>query len=127
MSLRPRFLPACLVLALSTVLPASAWAGCEVSNFSFDLTGASKTSIVKVDSGDSCSVFFRAGGQYSFSSLTLTEKPSHGTVAKDGRFSFSYEPKAGFRGKDMFALELCGAHGIRGKGCVTLRYDVTVR
>ena len=63
--------------------------------------------------------------QVEFTSASIVEQPSNGTFEQTGSFAFKYQPKAGFKGADEYAVKVCG-HNSQRSGCATVTYRVTV-
>jgi hypothetical protein len=60
-----------------------------------------------------------------FTSLSVATHPKNGTVTQTGDRTFAYQPRAGFKGSDVYAIQIC-ANTSKGSGCSTLTYQVTV-
>jgi hypothetical protein len=60
-----------------------------------------------------------------FTGASVAVTPSHGSLTQTGEYEFKYQPAAGFKGSDRYALEVCGESNA-GSGCSVLTYQVTV-
>jgi hypothetical protein len=63
--------------------------------------------------------------QVQFTNASIVEQPNNGTFEQTGSFAFKYQPKAGFRGTDEYAIKVCG-HNSQRAGCATITYRVAV-
>lgn len=118
-------LPLALGLATLVALPAAASA-CRTISASYTLDDSTKTTKMSLAKDTACSVGYNAGGPFMLSSLTIVEPPGKGKLEKISKLRFRYAAPEGYTGPDLFVLKLCGAHNIRGPGCQTIRYEVTV-
>jgi hypothetical protein len=73
--------------------------------------------------GSTCIHKIRANNTFRFASASVVSAPRNGTLAPMESFSFRYQPKAGFRGSDEYAVQVCG---VRRGACSTLMYRMTV-
>lgn len=60
-----------------------------------------------------------------FTGASIATAPRHGTLTQTDEYEFKYQPAAGFKGSDRYAVEVCGESDA-GSGCSTLTYLVTV-
>ena len=68
---------------------------------------------------------FREGPGYRFTAASFLAPPPHGILAKTGPTQFRYQPFAGYRGSDSYAIRLCAVVNGR-RGCSSLTYWVEV-
>ena len=61
-----------------------------------------------------------------FEKAVIAQAPKKGQLSQSGEFSFFYKPGNGFKGKDTFAVYICGTT-MHGSGCSRITYNVTVR
>ncbi len=61
-----------------------------------------------------------------FEKAVIAQAPKKGQLSQPGEFSFFYKPGNGFKGKDTFAVYICGTT-MHGSGCSRITYNVTVR
>lgn len=80
---------------------------------------------VQVADSKGCGHFFRSGGQTAFTSASIVSAAKNGKFVQTGAFNFSYTPKAGFRGRDTYAVKVCGTNRA-GSGCSTINYQTTI-
>ena len=73
--------------------------------------------------GSTCIHKIRANNTFRFASASVVSAPRNGTLAPMESFSFRYQPKAGFRGSDEYAVQVCG---VRRGACSTLMYRMMV-
>jgi hypothetical protein len=73
--------------------------------------------------GSTCIHKIRANNTFKFASASVVSAPRNGTLAPMESLSFRYQPKAGFRGSDEYAVQVCG---MRRGACSTLMYRMTV-
>lgn len=119
------FMIICCVLTFSAPL-SQAMARCQVAGYSYRFQNETVDFAASVDAGTSCDHTRRAFGRTVFTGFSIVQRPSHGTLARTGDYSVRYTPKAGFRGKDTYAIRICGRSG-GGSGCSTIRYLTTVQ
>lgn len=112
-----------LALALTVAFPGLAAAKCKYTGFSFRLQNEVVNTSGTVDKMG-CKMQYRAGGRTMFTESSIAEPPKHGTLKKTGSFAFSYYPKPGYTGPDIFALKVCGSN-LQGPGCSTIKYSLT--
>jgi hypothetical protein len=72
-----------------------------------------------------CKHAFTAGANLTFTSASILRTPLNGTLQQTGAFSFLYKPNPGFKGKDAYAVKVCGKNRV-GSGCSTINYDAAV-
>jgi hypothetical protein len=73
----------------------------------------------------SCSHTPHSGGMLVFKSVSVAQRPAHGTLRQQGSFTTAYLAAPGYHGEDAYALRVCGFN--RGAdGCSTLRYRARI-
>lgn len=73
-----------------------------------------------------CSFNFQGGGgKWTLTSASVGSPAKNGALVQTGAFNFTYKPKKGFKGQDIYALKICGT-GPSGAGCSTVIYETTV-
>jgi hypothetical protein len=112
-----------IVLACGALSPSPArTAECIVSGypttFGVDMNGS-----FEIRSGDSCHYAFNLRGVVRSSRVAAHAK--HGTVRMLDLTSFEYQPRAGYKGTDAFAIEATG-ESQTGEGKSILNMNVTV-
>lgn len=116
---------AALAVSMS-LLATTAKADCRTAPFRFFVDQNDTVDTTVNTDGSECPIQFRAGGQLMLDGMTIAARPRNGTIATTGALSAVYRPKTGFKGKDAFAIRVCGSNR-SGKGCSTIRYAVTVQ
>ena len=112
-------------LMLMRLMPAQA--ACQFSPFSFFPDRNDQVQIqVTTESGQSCTMAFKQGPGYKFTSASFLKPPPHGVLAKTGATKFLYLPFKDYRGLDSYAIRICAIVQGRG-GCSSLTYVVDVR
>ena len=107
-------------------LTGSAVAECHMQPTSFSLSqNDSVTSKATIDGGG-CLHAFLSGDASIYTSARILNKPSHGSLAQIGRFSFAYVPAKRYKGLDSYGFMLCGTNAA-GAGCARIKIDVTVQ
>ena len=106
-------------------LPAEA--ACQFSPFSFFPDRNDRVQIqVTTQSGQSCTMAFKEGPGFKFTSAEFLKPPPHGVLAKTGETAFLYLPFDGYKGPDSYAIKICAI--VQGRsGCSSLTYVVDVR
>ncbi len=112
-------------LVLTPLVPAQAT--CQFSPFSFFPVRNDEVQIrVTTQSGHSCTMAFKEGPGYKFTSASFLKAPPHGVLAKTGPTKFLYLPFTGYQGNDSYAVKICAI--VQGRsGCSSLTYVVDVR
>ena len=112
-------------LTLTGLMPAQA--ACQFSPFSFSPDQNDQVQIqVTTESGQSCTMAFKEGPGYKFTSASFLKPPPRGVLAKTGATKFLYLPFKDYRGQDSYAIKICAI--VRGRsGCSSLTYVVDVR
>jgi len=106
---------------------APAQAACQFSPYSFFPDRNDQTQIqVRTESGQSCTMAFKEGPGYKFTSASFLKPPPHGVLAKTGETKFLCLPFKGYQGQDSYAIKIC-AIVQRCGGCSSLTYMVDVR
>jgi hypothetical protein len=88
--------------------------------------GSDSTSYMLVPHGGRCSLMVRAGARSTFSSMSVSAPPRHGTARVDGGSRVVYQSKPGYRGEDTFSYTVSGVDS-RGPGKTIIRVAVTVQ
>jgi hypothetical protein len=65
--------------------------------------------------------------QGTLASSELSQRPQHGTVKMVDKDTWTYEPTAGYRGPDAFAITAKGQSIDQKPGTSVLSYKVTVK
>ena len=118
------FLPACAVLVLSSGI---ALAECRTGAFNFDFGQTQSVEATTSATQGECLLGFRGGRSTTYESITPLKNPANGSfVAHSSGLGYIYTPKVGFKGTDSATLKVCGTGG-SGKGCVNVRYTITVQ
>ena len=101
-------------------------AACQFSPFQFFPDRNDHVQIeVTTEAGSVCSMAFKEGPGYKFTSASFLKAPPHGVLAKTGFTSFTYIPFKGYHGRDSYAIKICAI--VQGrKGCSSLVYVVEV-
>src|SRR5215475_8905968 len=71
--------------------------------------GFDSTSYMLVRPGGRCALMVRAGARSTFSSMSVSAPPRHGTARVDGGSRVVYQPKPGYRGEDSFSYTVSGS------------------
>jgi hypothetical protein len=113
------------LLVAGALGPASA--GCRFSPFSFFPDRNDKVEIeAETQTGNGCTMAFKPGPGYRFTSASFLSAPPHGVLAKTGPTSFLYLPFNEFKGEDSYALKVCAV--VKGRhGCSSLTYRIDVQ
>jgi hypothetical protein len=109
--------------------PAATSGGCHTDDYTFSTVLNQSVTANSVSIGGaacSYSVAPTHPDQVQFTSASIVEQPNNGAFEQTGSFAFKYQPKAGFRGTDEYAIKVCG-HNSQRAGCATLTYRVTVK
>lgn len=115
-----------VVMASFGVMDSALADRCQSSSFTFRFQG--ETVNASIDSGKSgCFVNYHAFGRSIFTESKVANGPKHGSLSKSGGFTFTYLPKGGYVGADVFAIKICGHGTTKVVGCSTIRYTVDVR
>jgi hypothetical protein len=77
--------------------------------------------------GSACTHRFWSGSTLRFTSGAIVSQPSNGNLSEIGTMQFRYEPTAGFKGVDHYAVRVCCKGGGGGSGCSTISYAITVQ
>jgi hypothetical protein len=112
-------------LIVAGSVPAEA--ACQFSPFSFFPDRNDRVQIeVTTEAGQSCTMAFKEGPGFKFTSAEFLKPPPHGVLAKTGTTAFLYLPFDGYKGPDSYAIKICAI--LQGRsGCSSLTYVVDVR
>lgn len=72
-----------------------------------------------------CMHEFRSPIGFEFTGASIATRPSNGTLSKLGPNSFMYKPKPGAKGRDQYAVKVCG-NSRAGSGCSLINFDTMV-
>jgi Bacterial Ig domain len=103
--------------------------GCHTDGYTFSTVLNQSATANSVSIGEATCFYTVAPihpDQVQFTSASIVEQPNNGTFEQTGSFAFKYQPKAGFRGTDEYAIKVCGRNSQRA-GCATVTYRVTVK
>ena len=89
----------------------------------FFAQGGSYNYTLQVTDGTSCNRGWNVGGTGTYTGMSVISSPKSGSLIIKG-VRPDYTVKAGFKGKDQFALKVCGTSR-QGNGCVDINVDVT--
>ena len=56
-------------------------------------------------------------------SHSVTDPPDHGRVQRRGAAAFTYEPKAGYRGRDSFTVQVADVFGVTDEAVIRVEVD----
>jgi hypothetical protein len=86
---------------------------------------AESVTTMSVESGRSCSIPTFANDTATLTSVRIAKQAGNGFADIQDGSSLRYRSRPGFKGRDEFIVALCATvHG--GKGCATVRVNVTV-
>ena len=109
--------------------PADVHAGeitCHTDHGTFSASHSRSTTAHSVSTGGSaCTYTLTPSPQVQWTGVSITEQPRNGTFEKTGEYAFKYQPKAGFKGTDEYAVKVCG-HDAQSSGCATITYHIIV-
>src|SRR5690242_18335219 len=113
-----------LGVAVTCLSPLSAEAKCrEVGkNFFHPPKGIDANKYRQTDNGR-CSFSYETFGTFMMTSARILEQPKNGKLTQDRPFGFVYVARKSFRGKDVFAVEVCG-ESMAARGCSRLNYEM---
>ena len=117
-----------LPLAAHAAPVQAAKSECRTDRFTFSAVNGDKVTANSVSTGGaSCSYKFAPvhPDAVQFTSGSITKQPSGGTLTQVSEFTFSYQPRAGFKGSDHVAIKVCG-HNSKRAGCATITYNISV-
>lgn len=111
-------------IALIAFAPMSAEAKCrEVGrNIFHPPKGINAMKFRQTDNGR-CSISYETLGNFTMTSARILEQPRHGKLTQDKPFGFLYLANKGWKGKNIFAVEVCG-ESMTAKGCSRLDYEM---
>jgi len=104
-------------------------AGCYTDNYTFSAVLSQSTTANSVSAGGAACLYSVAPihpDQVQFTSASIEKSASNGSFAQTGDFAFKYQPNAGFKGTDEYAIKVCG-HNNQQAGCAIVTYRVAVQ
>ena len=113
-----------LPLAILTAGPARAQSMCVVAG-NRPIMGANMTADFDVQAGQGCMYDIRPQG--TLSSSQISQRPQHGTLKMVDKDTLTYQPKAGYRGADSFAITAKGQSVDEKPGTSVLSFKVNVK
>ena len=113
-----------LPLAFLCAGPALAQGMCVVAG-NHPIMGANMTADFDVQSGQGCKYDIRPQG--TLTSSEISQRPQHGTVKMVDKDTLTYEPAAGYRGTDSFAITAKGKSIDETPGTSVLSFQVNVK
>lgn len=113
-----------LPIALLSANPALAQSMCVVAG-NQPIMGANMTADFDVQAGQGCTYDIRPRG--TLSSSEISQRPQHGTVKMVDKDTWTYEPAAGYRGPDSFAITATGQSVDEKPGTSVLSFRVNVK
>jgi Bacterial Ig domain len=113
-----------LPLALLSAGPALAQSMCVVAG-NQPIMGANMNGEFEVQAGQGCTYDIRPRG--SLASSEISQRPQHGTVKMVDMDTLTYEPAAGYRGADSFAITAQGKSIDEKPGTSVLSFKVNVK
>jgi hypothetical protein len=113
-----------LPLALLCAGPALAQSMCVVEG-NRAIMGANMNAAFDVQAGQGCMSDISPQG--TLTSSEISQRPQHGTVKMVDKDTWTYEPTAGYRGPDSFAITATGQSIDQKPGTSVLSYRVTVK
>jgi hypothetical protein len=105
------------------LLSAQAEAACQVAPFRFQ-PGMDADVELTITAGSRCNVTIRDAARVKFTGSRISNPPANGMARTNGTSGASYQPRAGFKGRDAFAFTVC--YSSPRAGCSVLRVKVTV-
>lgn len=113
-----------LGVGLICLAPISAEARCrEVGrNIFHPPKGIDAKKFRQTDNGR-CSISYETLGNFMMTSAKILEQPKNGKLTQDKPFGFLYVANKGWKGKDVFAVQVCG-ESMTAKGCSRLDYEM---
>lgn len=104
-------------------LTVGSQATCSLYRFNFTLGIDSSTS--GTTDGGPCTIRLNYSRDPIYGT-NITSKPRGGTASVNGRTTVVYQPKAGFKGQDNFAIQYVGKQGGVTPMATTVNVSVTV-
>lgn len=81
--------------------------------------------VLSLRAGERCDRSFAYGGNVTLKRLNLMEQPAQGRIDLRQGGYLTYTPRAGYRGRDAFTIQVCGEESGHGS-CTSLVYQVSV-
>jgi hypothetical protein len=113
-----------LPVAFLSAGPALAQSMCVVAG-NQPIMGANMTADFDVQAGQGCTYDIRPRG--SLASSEISQRPQHGTLKMVDKDTWTYEPTAGYRGPDSFAITAQGQSIDEKPGTSVLSFKVNVK
>ncbi|RDI59764.1 Ig-like domain-containing protein [Microvirga subterranea] len=125
--MKTSFSIAVLPLALLSAGPVLAQTPQSMCNIAGNraIMGANMEAAFEVQAGQGCMSDISPQG--TLASSEVSQRPQHGTVKMVDKDTWIYEPAAGYRGPDAFAITAKGQSIDEKPGTSVLSYRVTVR
>ncbi len=117
--------PAIFGLTAAVSAPSAARADCAAPFLSFNID-ADPTLRVEQETTSVCRNVFASTEFTVYENLQVLSKPRNGVLIRPDALTVVYEPAKGFKGKDEYAIRVCGKR-VRKSGCAKITYDTTVR
>lgn len=122
--MRKSFSIVVLPLAFLSAGPALAQSMCVVAG-NRPIMGANMTADFDVQAGQGCMSDISPQG--TLTSSEISQRPQHGTLKMVDKDTWTYEPRAGYRGTDSFAITATGQSIDQKPGTSVLSYRVNVK
>jgi hypothetical protein len=122
--MKPLFAIVVLPLAFLSAGPALAQNMCVVAG-NQPIVGANMNADFDVQAGQECRYDIRPRG--TLTSSEISQPAQHGTVKMIDKDTLTYEPAAGYRGSDSFAITAMGQSTDEKPGTSVLSFKVNVR
>lgn len=122
--MRSSLLVAAIPVAFVSASPVLAMDMCVVAG-NQPIMGANMNADFEVQAGHGCMSDIHPQGTLSKSEIS--QRPQHGTLKMVDKDTWTYEPAAGYRGQDSFAITAQGQSVDEKSGTSVLSYRVSVK